>query len=245
MTTVNHAPLDRILVKVSGEALKAGSNDVIDPVELERIATDIASVARHADVRSGMQVVVVVGAGNIWRGKNHPEINQSDSDYNGMVATIINGKALGSALTNLGIDTRVMTALPIDKVCEPYIRGRALRHLEKGRVVICVAGTGNPFCTTDFTAALRASELDCDIIYMGKNGVDGVYDSDPATNPDARKFTILSYAEVLDKGLGVMDLTALTQASDSNIPIVVYNANEPGELARVIFNSNRGTVIAT
>lgn len=234
----NRTPVDRILVKISGESLKGNSTEVIDPKELKRVARDIADV-----VNADTQVVVVVGAGNIWRGANHHEINQSDADYLGMTATIINGGALGSALIDLGVETRVMTALPIDKVCEPYIRKRAVRHLEKGRVVICVAGTGNPFCTTDFTAALRAAELDCDVIYMGKNGVDGVYDSDPRTNEDAVKFKELTFREIVERGLGVMDMTAITQAEDNGIKIIVYNGNEKGALAKVIYDSKHGTVI--
>jgi len=234
----SHLPVDRILVKISGESLKGSSSEVIDPDELKRVAQDIADV-----VNNDTQVVIVVGAGNIWRGANHHEINQSDADYLGMTATIINGGALGSALKGLGVETRVMTALPIDKVCEPYLFRRAIRHLEKGRVVICVAGTGNPFCTTDFTAALRAAELECDVIYMGKNGVDGVYDSDPRTNEDAVRFHELTFREIIDRGLEVMDMTAITQAGDKGIPIVVYNGNKPGALSEVIYNSKHGTVI--
>jgi uridylate kinase len=230
----------RVLVKMSGEALMGKAGYGIDPAVVRFVAEQIESAARH-----GVQVAVVIGGGNIWRGIDAAAhgIDRAQADYMGMLATVINALALQDALEKRGMFTRVQTAVRMEAVAEPYIRRRAIRHLEKGRVVILAAGTGNPFFTTDSAAALRALEVEADIILMAKNGVDGVYDDDPRRNPDARRFDRLTYLEALNMRLQVMDSTALTLCMDNNMPIVVFNVQSPGEIERIIRGEQVGTLV--
>ncbi len=230
----------RILLKLSGEALKGKTEFGIDPTTVNHMAAQIKAV-----VDEGIEVCVVVGGGNIWRGKTAESLgmDRSTADYMGMLATMMNGLAVKDALESIGTQTRVMTALEMDKVAEPYIRGRALRHLGKGRVVIFVGGTGSPYFSTDTAAALRAAEINVDAILMAKNGTDGVYDSDPKTNPDATKFSSLTNHELIEKGLQVMDLTAATMCTENDIPIIVFNLNENGNILKVAKGEKIGTTI--
>jgi len=230
----------RVLLKLSGEALKGETEFGIDPNTVLAYASQIRDV-----VEQGIEVSVVVGGGNIWRGKTAESLgmDRSTADYMGMLATMMNGLAVKDALESIGTQTRVMTALEMDKVAEPYIRGRALRHLDKGRVVIFVGGTGSPYFSTDTAAALRAAELNVDAILMAKNGTDGVYDSDPRTNKDAKKFDALTNQELIEKGLQVMDLTAATMCAENQIPIIVFNLNENGNILKVAKGEKIGTTI--
>lgn len=230
----------RILLKLSGEALKGETEFGIDPLTVNQMASQIKTV-----VDEGIEVCVVVGGGNIWRGKTAESLgmDRSTADYMGMLATMMNGLAVKDALESIGTQTRVMTALEMDKVAEPYIRGRALRHLDKGRVVIFVGGTGMPYFSTDTAAALRAAEINVDAILMAKNGTDGVYDSDPKSNPDAKKFTSLTNQDLLEKNLQVMDLTAATMCNENDIPIIVFNLNENGNILKVAKGEKIGTTI--
>ena len=191
-------------------------------------------------------MAIVVGGGNFIRGKMMAEMgmNRAQADYMGMLGTVINALAVQNALEQIDVDTRVQTAVEMQKVAEPYILRRALRHLEKGRIVIFGAGTGSPYFSTDTTAALRASEIGADVILMAKNGVDGVYDSDPKKNPDAKKFNKLSYMDVLNKGLQVMDSTAISMCMDNDIDLVVFNMNEAGNIAKAVKQEVDGTIIS-
>ena len=212
---------NRILLKVSGEALLGEQDFGIDYKPVDMIANEIAQA-----VKEGVQIAVVVGGGNIFRGmKNSAKLgmDRASGDYVGMLATVMNAIALQSALKSINIDCRVQSALEIKQVAEPYIRHRAIRHLEKGRVVIFAAGTGNPFFTTDTAAALRASEINADAMLMAKNGVDGVYDDDPRTNPNAKKLENIKYADIIKNDLKVMDTSACTLCEQNNIPIVVFD----------------------
>lgn len=191
----------------------------------------------------GIEVGAVVGGGNIWRGRNGEEMDRTTADYMGMLATCINALALQDSLENIGVDTRVQTAIAMHQVAEPYIRRRAMRHLEKKRVVIFAAGTGNPYFSTDTTAALRAAEIEADAILLAKK-VDGVYDKDPNKYSDAKKFDKLSYIEVLEKGLQVMDSTATSLCMDNNIPIVVFGLETPNNIKRVIMGEKIGTIVS-
>jgi len=188
---------------------------------------------------------VVIGGGNIWRGVDAAAhgIDRAQADYMGMLATVINALSLQDALEKRGSFTRVQTAVRMEAVAEPYIRRRAIRHLEKGRIVILAGGTGNPFFTTDSAAALRALEIEADVILMAKNGVDGVYDDDPRRNPQARKFERLTYLEAINRRLQVMDSTALTLCMDNNMPIIVFNVQSPGEIERIILGQEVGTIV--
>lgn len=190
----------------------------------------------------GVEVSIVVGGGNFWRGRSGKGMDRTTADYMGMLATVINGLALQDALESMDILTRVQTAIEMRQIAEPYIRRRAVRHLEKGRVVIFAAGTGNPYFSTDTTAALRAAEIEADVILLAKK-VDGVYDSDPYINPNAKKFESLTYIDVLNKGLGVMDSTATSLCMDNNIPIIVFGLDEPQNIYRVITGENIGTIV--
>ncbi len=230
-----------VILKVSGESLAdEGDKTILDSGKLASIASSIKE-AHDLGVRIGL----VVGAGNIWRGKLAQKvgIEQATGDYMGMLGTIVNALALQSALEDLGLSTRVMSSLNVPQVSEPYIRRKALSHLEKGRVVIFAGGTGNPFFTTDTTASLRALEMKADAIIMGKNGVEGVYDSDPRLNPDAKLLQELTYKEVLDRNLGVMDLTAVTMLKDKGIVIRVFNMDDFGSLVGVIQGNMMGSTI--
>jgi len=230
----------RILIKLSGEQIK-GTDEVVSYQMLDYLAQEIEKVTRH-----GVQVAVVIGGGNIWRGKQALErgMDTAQSHYMGMLGTVINSLALQDALEHYGLHTRAMTAISMDQVAEPYIRRRATRHLEKGRVIILAAGTGNPYFTTDSAAALRAAEIHADVILMAKNGVDGVYSADPRHDPHATRFDHLTYMDVLNRGLTVMDSTALTFCMDNKIPIVVFNALEPGTIERLVMGERVGTLVS-
>ena len=228
----------RVLIKLSGEALAGEHGHGIDPDTVSRICQEIGDV-----VHMGMQVALVIGGGNIFRGlaASVKGMERSSADYMGMLATVLNSVAVQDALEKLGFQTRVLSAITMQEVCEPYVRRRALRHLEKGRVIICAAGIGNPYFTTDTAAALRGMELKCDAIIKATK-VDGVYDKDPIGNPDAKMFDSLSYDEVLSRHLGVMDSTAITLARENGIPIIVCNLFK-GNIKRVARGENVGTIV--
>ncbi len=231
----------RVVLKLSGESLAGNRGFGIDPEVVERIAREIRELKRTTK----LEVAVVVGGGNIWRGLagSSKGMDRATADYMGMLATVMNALALQDALENCEVDTRVQSAIEMRQVAEPYIRRRAIRHLEKGRVVIFASGTGNPYFSTDTTAALRAAEIEADVILMAKRNTDGVYDSDPRHNPDAKKFTELEYIEVLQRGLGVMDSTATSLCMDNKIPIVVFSIDEPGNILKAALGENIGTVV--
>ncbi len=228
----------RIILKLSGEVLK-GADDVIDPSVANRIASEVAEIHNL-----GVKVAVVIGGGNIWRGitSANKGMDRSTADYMGMLATIINGLALQQALEKVGVDTRVQTAIEVKNVAEPFIRRRAMRHLDKGRVVIFVAGTGNPFFSTDTAAALRASEMGAEILLKATK-VDGIYDSDPRKNPDAKRYAQVSYGEALEKRLQVMDSTAFALCMDNHVPIVVFDMFKEGNLKGVVLGEKIGTLV--
>ena len=230
----------RIMLKLSGEAGVGGDSFGIDPKTLAAVSAEIAQV-----VDAGVQVCVVVGGGNIFRGAALAEagMERASADYMGMLATVMNALALQASLEKAGVYTRVQSAIPMDAVCEPYIRRRALRHLEKGRVVIFAAGLGAPFFTTDTPAALRSAEMGCDALFKGTS-VDGVYSADPKTDPDAKRYDTLSYQEVLAKNLRVMDSSAVSLMRDNHIPIVVFNIRERGNLLKVLNGEGVFTTIA-
>jgi uridylate kinase len=231
---------ERILLKISGEAF-AGGQSSVDAITTAWMAEQIAEVARR-----GVSVAVVVGGGNIWRGKAHEAggMDRATADYMGMLATVINALALQDALEHIGIASRVQTAIQMQQIAEPYIRRRAIRHLEKGRVVIFGAGTGNPYFTTDTTAALRAVEIGAQAILKATK-VDGIYSADPNKDPSATRFTRLDYLEVLQRGLEVMDNTALTLCMDNGLPIIVFDMNVPGNILRVVCGEEIGTIVST
>ncbi|MDI3257256.1 MAG: UMP kinase [Kyrpidia sp.] len=230
----------RVVLKLSGEALAGDSGFGID-------GTVLASVARQVQevVNLGVQMAVVVGGGNIWRGVSGSAqgMDRATADYMGMLATVLNALALQDALEKIGVDTRVQTSIEMRQVAEPYIRRRAIRHLEKGRVVIFAGGTGNPYFSTDTTAALRAAEIEADVILMAKNRVDGVYDADPVKNPTAKKFATLSFLDVLNRGLAVMDSTATSLCMDNDIPIIVFAITEDGNIRRAVLGEPIGTTV--
>lgn len=229
----------RIILKISGEALAGSQGYGIDFNVVHSIAEQVKEI-----VELGVQVAIVVGGGNIWRGVagSAKGMERATADYMGMLATVMNSLALQDGLEHKGVTTRVQSAIEMRQIAEPYIRRRAVRHLEKGRVVIFGAGTGNPYFSTDTTAALRAAEIEADVILMAKQ-VDGVYDSDPLKNPKAKKFTELAYIEVLNRGLGVMDSTATSLCMDNNIPLIVFNLNEVGNICKVIMGEAIGTIV--
>ena len=230
----------RVLLKLSGEAL-AGERDVgVDPQIVQFIAREIETMREL-----GVEAAIVIGGGNIWRGGDAVEqgMDAPQAHYAGMLATTINALALQDALEQHGMHTRAMSALQMNEVAEPYIRRRGMRHLEKGRVVILAGGTGNPFFTTDTAAALRAAELRCDVILMAKNRVDGVYDADPRRNPNATKFDRITYLDALNRGLQVMDSTALTFCMDNKLPIVVFDLFKAGNAADIVRGKHVGTLV--
>jgi len=229
----------RVLVKLSGEALMGDADYGIDPVFLKRLAGEI-----HAMRERGVEVAVVVGGGNLFRGAGlaRAGMDRVTGDQMGMLATVMNSLALQDALESIGVFVRVMSAIRINEVCEDYIRRRAVRHLEKGRVTIFAAGTGSPFFTTDSAASLRAIEIDADLLVKATK-VDGVYDSDPMLNPAARRYDRLTYDEVLDRRLGVMDQTAIVLCRDHGLPLRVMNLNEPGALVRIARGEDVGTLV--
>jgi len=232
----------RVLLKLSGEAFAGdGSHGVIDYQAVAKIASEVAGLQR-----SGVQTAIVIGGGNVMRGQlaEKAGMKRVTADHIGMLGTVINALALQDSLEQQGIHTRVQTAVPIQTVAEPYINRRALRHLEKDRVVILAGGTGNPFFTTDTAAALRASEVRAGAILMAKNGTDGVYDKDPRQHPDAVKFDRIAYADAIDRRLKVMDLTAMAFCMENNLPIVVFDINVPGNIQRVAEGARIGTLVA-
>jgi uridylate kinase len=231
----------RILLKLSGESLAGPNGFGIDPEQAEAIAERVKAVREM-----GVEVAVVIGAGNLWRGKQGLDrgMDRATADYMGMLATVMNAMALMDALERTGVFTRVQSAIEMRAVAEPYIRRRAIRHLEKGRVVIFGAGTGNPFFSTDTAAALRAVEIDANVLIKATK-VDGVYDSDPYKNPNARKFDTLSYIDVLNRRLEVMDSTAVSLCMDNNLPILVVNLWDPSGLERVVRGEKIGTLVSS
>lgn len=229
----------RILLKLSGEAL-SGEGKNFDQSVLKSLAAEIKEIQSR-----GVQIAIVVGGGNFIRGKQLVDmgIDRVQGDYMGMLATIINALAIQSTLESIGVDTRVQTSIDMPKVAEPYINRRAIRHLEKGRVVIFGGGTGSPYFSTDTTAALRASEIKADVILMAKNGVDGVYSADPKRDPAAVKYEHLTYMDLLNKDLAVMDSTATSMCKDNRMKLIVFNMNQLGNLSRAVDGESIGTVI--
>lgn len=234
------AKYKRIILKLSGEALAGEMGFGLSPEIIKNIAEQVKEV-----VDLNVEVAIVVGGGNIWRGKVGSEMgmDRATADYMGMLATVMNSLALQDSLEKLGVETRVSSSIEMRQVAEPYIRRKAIRHLEKKRVVIFAAGTGNPYFSTDTTAALRAAEIEADVILMGKNNVDGVYSSDPMKNKDAVKYTELTYIDVISQGLEVMDSTASTLCMDNDIPLVVFSLMENGNIKRAVLGEEIGTVV--
>ena len=230
----------RVVLKLSGEALAGQAGFGINPPTIKEIVKEIKEV--H-DL--GVQMAIVVGGGNIWRGVTGEEVGmeRAQADYMGMLATVMNALALQDALENIGVPTRVQTSIEMRQIAEPYIRRKAIRNLEKERVVIFAGGTGNPYFSTDTAAALRAAEIEADAILMAKNNVDGVYSSDPRIDTNAIKFTELTHLDIIQKGLKVMDTTASSLSMDNDIPLVVFNLNETGNIRRVVLGENIGTTV--
>ena len=229
----------RILLKLSGEALMGSKNYGIEAVRLEQYANKIMKVRKL-----GIEIAIVIGGGNIFRGVQAESsgIDRVQGDYMGMLATVINGMALQSALEQIGQYTRLMSGIDMEQVCEPFIRRRAIRHLEKGRIVIFGAGIGNPYFTTDSTASLRAIEVEAEVVLKGTR-VDGVYSADPEKYPDAERFSSITFQQVYEKGLNVMDKTAFTLCQENNLPIIVFDMNKPGNLHQIVHGNNVGTLI--
>ncbi len=232
---------NRVVLKLSGESLKGNSSYGIDPAALTYLADELTHVSSL-----GVQIAVVVGGGNFWRGEEWEArgMDRATADYTGMLATIMNSLALQDAMERKGLETRVMSAIDVQAVAESYIRRRAMSHLDQDRIVLFAAGTGNPYMTTDTTAALRSLEIDADVLLMAKHRVDGVYDSDPNKNPDAKKFQHLDYIEALNLRLEVMDVTALSLCMDNHLPIIVFDLFTSGSLARILAGESLGTVVA-
>jgi uridylate kinase len=232
----------RILLKLSGEAFSGGANFGIDPSISTKVAKQVKNV-----VGMGIEVAIVVGGGNIWRGAEAEQagMDRATADYAGMLATIINALSLQDALEREGVTTRTQSAINVAQVAEPYIRRRAIRHLEKGRVVIFAAGTGNPYMTTDTAAALRAIEIEAEALLMTKNNVDGVYDADPVKNPKAKRFNKLTYLEALNMRLEVMDATALSLCLENKLPILVFDFLAPRSIERAVLGEPIGTIISS
>lgn len=230
----------RVLYKISGEALAGGKGFGIDSEVVTKITSQIVEV-----VKQGVEVAIVVGGGNIWRGKTGEELGmeRATADSMGMLATVMNSLALQDSLEQKGVDTRVLTSVEMKAMAEPYIRRRAIRHLEKGRVAIFAAGIGNPYFSTDTTAALRAKEIGAEAILMGKNGVDGVYSADPKLDRTATKYDKLSYMDIMNKGLTIMDSTAITFCMDNHLPIIVFSIDDADNIVKVVSDSNLGTII--
>lgn len=231
----------RIVLKLSGESLMGNQNYGIDPHVLDQYSEEIKKV-----YDSGVQLAIVIGGGNIYRGVNAEVtgIDRVQGDYMGMMATVINGMALQSALEKLGLHTRLLSGIKMEQICEPFIRRRAIRHLEKGRIVIFGAGIGNPYFTTDSTAGLRAIEIGADVVLKGTR-VDGIYSADPEKDPTAKRFTNISFQDVYTMGLNVMDMTAFTLCRENNLPIIVFDMNKPGNLLKIIQGEEVGTLVAT
>nr|NNM90015.1 UMP kinase [Bacilli bacterium] len=230
----------RVVLKLSGEALAGDGGFGISPEVIESVAHQISHV-----VAEGVQVAIVVGGGNIWRGvsASNQGMDRAHADYMGMLATVLNALALQDSLEQVGVVTRVQTSIEMRQVAEPYIRRRAIRHLDKGRVVIFAGGTGNPFFSTDTAAALRAAEIEADVILMAKNGVDGVYSADPLKDPTAVKYDTLNFMDVLSRSLGVMDATATSLCMDNDIPILVFSISERENILRAVRGETIGTIV--
>ena len=230
----------RVLLKLSGESLMGERNFGIDPLMLEQYAKEIKQITNV-----GVQIAIVIGGGNIYRGMNEAEtgIERAQGDYMGMLATVINGMALQAALEKEGVNTRLQSAIKMEQVAEPYIRRRAMRHLEKGRVVIFGAGTGNPYFTTDTAGSLRAIEINADVILKGTR-VDGIYTADPEKDASATRYETLSFSEVISRNLKVMDMTAFTLCQENNLPIIVFDMNRSGNLLRVVTGKQVGTLVS-
>jgi len=228
----------RIVLKISGESLAGSKGNGIDIDTLNLISSQVQELHKL-----GIQISIVVGGGNFWRGKSAKEIDRTTSDYIGMLGTVMNALALQDSLEKLSVDTRVQSAIDMRQIAEPYIRRRAIRHLEKGRVVIFAAGTGNPYFSTDTTAALRAAEVEAEVILLAKKGVDGVYDSDPKINNQAKKFDTLKHIDIISLGLGVMDSTATSLCMDNNIPLIVFGIDKPGNILDVVMGKKIGTQV--
>ena len=237
---MRQASYNRILLKVSGESLKGSGSYGIEPAAANYLAQQISQAHNM-----GVEVAVVIGGGNIWRGApaESQGMDRATADYAGMLATIINALALQDALERCGITTRTQSALQVQAVAEPYIQRRAMRHLEKGRVVLFAAGTGNPFMTTDTASALRALEIGAEVLLMAKHNVDGVYDSDPNENPDAVRFNNLDYMDALNRRLDVMDATAVSLCMDNKLPIIVFDIGDEGSICRILSGESVGTII--
>jgi uridylate kinase len=227
----------RVLLKISGEAIAGKKGFGIDTETLGKLCDKIKQVTQM-----GVEVSIVVGGGNFWRGRTAEDMERTTADYMGMLATIINGLAFQDALEYRGLDTRLQTSIEMRQIAEPYIRRKAVRHLEKGRIVIFAGGTGNPFFSTDTCAALRSAEVNAEIILFAKT-IDGVYDDDPKKNPNAKKFDEISYLDILNKNLGVMDSTAISLCKDNNIPLVVFSIDEPDNIIKAICGETIGTII--
>ncbi|MCH2325326.1 MAG: UMP kinase [Pseudomonadales bacterium] len=238
---MTQAKYNRILLKISGESLKGSGSTGIDSSAVKYIAQQIADA--HA---ANIELAVVIGGGNIWRGEEAERegMDRATADYAGMLATTINALALQDALEQRGIVTRTQSAIQMQAIAEPYIRRRAIRHLEKNRVVLFSAGTGNPFMSTDTASALRALEIGADVIMMAKNDVDGVYDSDPHTNPNAKRFSKLDYLDALNLRLKVMDSTAVSLCMDNHLPIIVFNIFNSGDMGKILMGDPIGTIIS-
>jgi uridylate kinase len=236
------SPYRRVLLKLSGEALMGDAHYGIDPAVAKSIAAQIKRV-----LDNGIQIGVVIGGGNIWRGlaASSKGMDRATADYMGMVATVLNGLALQDALEKAGVFTRVMTAIQMHEVAEPYIRRRAIRHMEKGRVVILAAGTGNPYFTTDTAAALRALELDVDVLLMAKHGIDGVYTDDPRSNPDAKRYRQVNHQDAIERNLRVMDTAALALCRENGLPILVFDMSAERAIIDAVSGSGVGTLVGT
>ncbi|NMB08455.1 MAG: UMP kinase [Tissierellia bacterium] len=226
----------RVVLKLSGEALAGNKGHGIDEKTVNRIAEEIKDLHNL-----GVEVAIVVGGGNFWRGRSTTKMDRTTSDYMGMLGTVINSLALQDALENIGVITRVQSAIEMRQIAEPYIRRRAIRHLEKGRIVIFAAGSGNPYFSTDTAAALRAAEIEAEVILLAKKGVDGVYDSDPCINSSAKKFDSLKYIDILNMGLGIMDSTATSLCMDNKIPLIIFGIDNPGNIIDVVLGKKIGT----
>ncbi|OZV12933.1 UMP kinase [Tissierella sp. P1] len=226
----------RVVLKISGEVLSGPKGAGIDIDMINQISMEVKELHNL-----GVQVSIVVGGGNFWRGRSTKEMDRTTSDYIGMLGTVMNALALQDSLEQLGVDTRVQSAIEMRQIAEPYIRRKAVRHLEKGRVVIFAAGTGNPYFSTDTTAALRAAEIEAEVILLAKKGVDGVYDSDPNVNCNAKKFDTLKYIDILNLGLGIMDSTATSLCMDNKIPLIVFGIDEPNNIINVVLGKKIGT----
>lgn len=237
---MSQAKYQRVILKLSGEAMAGEKGFGINPRTIESIVEELKEV-----YELGVEIAIVVGGGNIWRGQIGEEMGmeRAQADYMGMLATVMNALALQDVLENNGVPTRVQTSIEMRQIAEPYIRRKAIRHLEKERVVIFAGGTGNPYFTTDTTAALRAAEIEADVILMAKNNVDGVYNADPQTDETAVKYDKLTHLDVISKGLKVMDATASSLSMDNDIPLVVFNLNEPGNIRRVVLGESIGTTV--